>query len=93
MIGPYGGQELEATAELMMMNVLYGCENWPLALREEHRLTLFENKVLRKLFGVKRYEITGGRRKLHTVSYRRVHLARSTLLTSMLVTLESFLIF
>jgi hypothetical protein len=34
--------------------VLYGCETWPLALREEHRLREFENRVLRRIFGPKR---------------------------------------
>ena len=34
--------------------VLYGCETWSLILREEHRLRVFENKVLRQIFGVKR---------------------------------------
>ena len=44
---------------------LSGCETWPLALREEHRLRVFENKVLRKIFGAKRDEITGECRKLN----------------------------
>ena len=39
--------------------VLYGCETWSLTLRVEHRLRLFENKVLRKIFGAKKDEITG----------------------------------
>ncbi|KAJ4450066.1 hypothetical protein ANN_01473 [Periplaneta americana] len=39
--------------------VLYGCETWTLTLREEHRLRVFENKVLRKTFGAKRDEVTG----------------------------------
>ena len=39
--------------------VLYGCETWSLTLREEHRLRVFENKVLRKIFGAKKDEITG----------------------------------
>ena len=43
--------------------VLYGCETWSLTLREEHRLRVFENRVLR-IFGPKRDEITGERRKL-----------------------------
>jgi hypothetical protein len=34
--------------------VLYGYETWPLALREEHRLRVIENRVLRKIFGLKR---------------------------------------
>jgi hypothetical protein len=45
--------------------VLYGCETWSLTLREEHRLRVFENRVLRRIFGLKRYEVTGGWRKLH----------------------------
>ena len=39
--------------------VLYGCENWALTLREEHRLRVFENRVLRRIFGPKRDGITG----------------------------------
>jgi hypothetical protein len=42
---------------------LHGCETWSLTLREEHRLRAFENKVLRKIFGPKRDEVTGGCRK------------------------------
>jgi hypothetical protein len=45
--------------------VLYGCETWSLTLREEHRLRMFENRVLRRLFGPKRDEATGEWRKLH----------------------------
>jgi hypothetical protein len=45
--------------------VLYGCETLCLTLREEHRLRVFENRMLRKLFGKKRNEVTGGWRKLH----------------------------
>jgi len=44
---------------------LYGCETWSLTLREECRLRVFENRVLRRLFGRKRDEVTGGWRKLH----------------------------
>jgi hypothetical protein len=45
--------------------VLYGCETWSLALREEHRLRVFENRVLRRIFGPKRDEVTGEFKKLH----------------------------
>jgi len=45
--------------------VLYGCEMWSLTLREEHRLRVFENWVLRRIFGPKRDEVTGKGRKLH----------------------------
>jgi len=44
---------------------LYGCETWSLTLREERRLRVFENRVLRRVFGLKRDEVTGKWRKLH----------------------------
>jgi hypothetical protein len=45
--------------------VLYGCETLSPTLREEQRLRAFENRVLRRIFGPKRDEVTGGWRKLH----------------------------
>ena len=45
--------------------VLYGCETWSLTLREKGRLRVFENRVLRKVFGPKRDEVTWEWRKLH----------------------------
>jgi hypothetical protein len=45
--------------------VLYGCETWSLTLREERRLRVFENRVIRRLFGPKRDAVTGEWRKLH----------------------------
>ena len=45
--------------------VLYECETWSLILREESRLRVFENRVLRRIFGPKRDEVTGEWRKLH----------------------------
>jgi hypothetical protein len=44
---------------------LYGRESWSLTLREEQKLRVFENRVLRRLFGPKRTEVTGDWRKLH----------------------------
>jgi hypothetical protein len=49
---------------LILPVVLYGCETWPLILGEELRLRVFENGVLRKIFGPKREE-DGSWRKLH----------------------------
>jgi hypothetical protein len=46
--------------------VLYGCETWSLTLREEHRLKVFENRVLRRIFGPKTDEAMGEWRKLHS---------------------------
>jgi len=45
--------------------VLYGCETWSLTLREERRLRVFDNKVLRRIFGPRRDEVTGDWRILH----------------------------
>jgi len=45
--------------------VLYGCENWSLTLREERRLKVFENRVLRRIFGPKREEVRRDWRKPH----------------------------
>jgi len=44
---------------------LYGYETWSLTLREEHRLTVFENRMLRRIFRPKRDEVTGEWRRLH----------------------------
>ena len=53
--------------------VLYGCETWSLTLREEHGLRVFENNVLRKMFGAKKDEITGGWRKLHNAELHALY--------------------
>jgi hypothetical protein len=53
--------------------VLYGCETWSLTLGEEHRLRVFENRVLRRIFGRKRDEVTGERRKLHNEELRDLY--------------------
>ncbi|KAJ4441696.1 hypothetical protein ANN_11554 [Periplaneta americana] len=53
--------------------LLYGCETWTLTLREEHRLRVFENKVLRKIFGAKRDEVTGEWRKLHNTELHALY--------------------
>jgi hypothetical protein len=45
--------------------VLYGCETWSLTLREERRIRMLENRVLRRILGPKRDEVTGEWRKLH----------------------------
>jgi hypothetical protein len=45
--------------------VLYGCATYSLKVREEHKLRVFENRVLRRIFGPKRNGVTGGWRKLY----------------------------
>jgi hypothetical protein len=44
---------------------MYGCEIWSLTLREERKLRLFENTMLRRIFGPRREEVTGEWRRLH----------------------------
>jgi len=57
--------EIKVYRIIILPVVLYGCETWALTLWEECRLKVFENRVLRRIFGAKRYEITGEWRKLH----------------------------
>ncbi|KAJ4450819.1 hypothetical protein ANN_02249, partial [Periplaneta americana] len=56
--------------------VLYDCETWTLTLREEYRLRVFENKVLRKIYGAKRDEVTGEWRKLHNTELHALYSLR-----------------
>jgi hypothetical protein len=58
---------------IIFLAVLYGCETWSLTLREEHRLRVFENRVLRRILGPKRDEVTGERRKLHNEELRDLY--------------------
>jgi len=55
---------------MILSVVLYGCETWPVTLREDHRFRVFENRGLRRIFGPKRDEVAGGWRlhneELHT---------------------------
>ena len=53
--------------------VLFGCETWSLTLREERRLRVFENRVLGRVFGPKRNEVTGEWRKLHNEELRDLY--------------------
>jgi hypothetical protein len=55
--------------------VLYRCETWSLTLREEHRLRVFENRVLRRIFGCKRDEVMGEWRKLHSGELHNLYLS------------------
>jgi hypothetical protein len=49
----------------IILPVFCGCESWSLTLREEHRLRMFKSRVLRKMLGAKRDEVTGEWRTLH----------------------------
>jgi hypothetical protein len=58
---------------IILLAVLYGCETWSLTLREEHRLRVFENRVLRRIFVPKRDEVTGDWRKLHNEELHKLY--------------------
>jgi hypothetical protein len=53
----------------IILPVLYGYETWSLTLREEHRLRVLENRVLRRIFGPKRDEVIGEWRKFHNEEF------------------------
>jgi hypothetical protein len=57
--------------------VLYGCETWSLTLREEHRLRGFENRVLMRISGPNRDDVTGGWRKLYNEELHNLYSSRS----------------
>jgi hypothetical protein len=50
-----------------------GAKTWSLILREEHRLRVFENRVLRRIFGPKRVEVTGEWRKLYIEKLHKLY--------------------
>jgi hypothetical protein len=53
--------------------VLYDCKTWSLTLKEEHRLRVFENSMLRRIFGLMRDDVTGAWRKLHNEELRDLY--------------------
>jgi len=57
--------------------VLYGCETWWLTLREERKLRVFENKVLRRIFGPRRDEVKGEWRRLHNEELNDLYSSRN----------------
>jgi hypothetical protein len=57
--------KIKMNRNILLLVVLYGCESWFLTLREERKLRVFENRVLRGIFGPKRDEVTREWRKLH----------------------------
>jgi hypothetical protein len=64
---------------IILPSVLYGCETWSLTLRKEHRLRMFENRLLRRIFGPKRDEVTEEWRKLRNEELRDLYTSPSIL--------------
>ena len=61
----YKNLKIKIYRTILLPVVLYGCETWSLTLREESRLRVFQKRVLRRIFGSKRDEVTGEWGKLH----------------------------
>jgi len=57
--------KIKINRTIILPVVLYGCETWSLTLREESRLRVFENSVLRRIYGLRRDDVTRERSKLH----------------------------
>jgi hypothetical protein len=66
-------QKIRIYKTIILPVVQYGCEAWSLTLREEHRLRVLENRLLRRIFGPKRDEVTGQWRKLHNEELRDLY--------------------
>jgi hypothetical protein len=58
---------------IIFLVVLYGCETWSVTLREEHKLRVFKNRVLRRIFGPKRDGVMGGWRKRHNEALHNLY--------------------
>jgi hypothetical protein len=61
----------------ILLVVLHGCEIWSLILMEEHKLRVFENRVLRSIFGLKRDAVMGGWRKLDNEELHNLYPSQS----------------
>ena len=65
--------EIKIYRTIILPVVLYGCETWSLTMREKRRLRVFENRVLRRIFGPRKEEVTGEWRRLHNEELRDLY--------------------
>jgi hypothetical protein len=72
---PSKNKKIKIYKTIILLVVFYGCKAWSLTLKEEHRLRVFENRVLRRIFGPKRDEVMGDWRKLHNEELHNVSLS------------------
>jgi len=68
--------KIKTCMRIILPVVLYGCETWSLTLRVDRRLRVFENRVLKRIFGSKRDVVTGEWRKLHNEELNDCNLAQ-----------------
>jgi hypothetical protein len=73
----YENLKIRIFKTIILPVVLYGCKTSSLTIREEHRLGVFENRVLRRIFGPKRDEVTGEWRKLHNEELHDLYSSQS----------------
>ena len=69
--------DIEIYGTVILPVVLYGCETWSLTLREEQRLRVFGNMVLRRMFGPKRVEVTREWRKIHNEELNALYMSQN----------------
>jgi hypothetical protein len=62
---------------IILPSVLCGCETWYFTLRAEHRLRVFENNVMRRIYGPKREEVVGSWRRLHNEELHNIYASRN----------------
>jgi hypothetical protein len=75
----YRNVKVKIYKTIILPVVLYGCETWSLTPREEHIKRMFENRVLRRIFGPKRDELTGERKKLHNEELHNLYSSPNTI--------------
>jgi len=73
---------LNLNHDLILRVVLYGCKTWSLTLREKHRLVVFENRVLRRILGPKKKEMTGGWRRLYNEELHNLYASQSIIMVT-----------
>ena len=72
--------KIKIRRNIILSVILYGCKNWSLTLKEERRLRVFEKRVLRRIFGPKRNEVTGEWGKLHNKELNDLNISSSIFL-------------
>jgi hypothetical protein len=77
-VGISKNRKIKIYRTVILLVALYGCETCSLTLREEHRLLVFENRVLRKILGPKRDEVPGEWKRLHNEDFSDIYFALNT---------------
>jgi hypothetical protein len=72
---PFKNLKIKIHKTIILPVILYGCETWSLTLREEHRLRVLDNRVLKGILRPKRKEVAGGWRRLHNEELHNLHVS------------------